>query len=393
MDQKLVIGLSSGTSVDGIDAALVSIAEIDGTLKAELIAGQTFDYDSDLRAEILAVCAGEPRAIAQICELDDRIASAFAQAAIAIMPQHPQPPDFIASHGQTVFHRPPVMLKKGRRAAGEQGEISKTQLGYSVQLGRGVVIAELTHIPTVSNFRIADMEVGGQGAPLVPLVDWLLLTHATKIRACQNIGGISNVTYLPASGKQDQVFGFDNAPGNVLIDMTTKQLFDLPFDSNGDLARQGEPCLSLVELWLDQNFFVMPPPKSTGRELFSPAYLQKCLILCNRLKLSHHDILATITELTARAIAQSYRKFLPKMPDEVLLCGGGSRNQYLVNRLEQLLAPVVITNTDSAGVNADFKEAIAFAVLGYLRMSDRAGNLPKVTGARKSVLLGEIHIP
>ncbi|CAN1210883.1 anhydro-N-acetylmuramic acid kinase [Tumidithrix helvetica PCC 7403] len=388
----LAVGLISGTSVDGIDAALVEITEQDEKLQARLIAGHTFNYDPNLRAEILAVCAGEPRAIAQFCELDDRIAAAFAQAAIAIIEQNPQPsdsladasrrkPNFIGSHGQTVFHRPPL----GIEASG------KTTLGYSVQLGRGAVIAELTGIKTISDFRVADIERGGHAAPLVPMLDWLLLTHATQNRACQNIGGISNVCYLPASGAQDLVFGFDNAPGNVLIDMATQKLFNLPFDDSGQLASQGNFYLPLIESWLQQEFFHTPPPKSTGRELFSPSYLEQCLEQCQQAQLSNYDILATLTEFTARAIALSYRQFLPKFPDRVLLCGGGCRNRYLVERLRDLLAPAEVMSTDDAGVNADFKEAIAFAVLGYLKLQKRLGNLPSVTGAKGSVELGRVY--
>lgn len=384
----LAVGLISGTSVDGIDAALVEITEDpeqNERLQTRLIAGHTFAYEPNLRNDILAVCAGEPRSIAQVCALDDKIADAFAGAAIAIIAQNPQTrqPDFIASHGQTVFHRPPASLS----------ETGKTTLGYSVQLGRGAVIAELTGIKAIADFRVADIEMGGHAAPLVPMLDWLLLTHTTQTRACQNIGGISNVCYLPASGKQDLVFGFDNAPGNVLIDMATQRLFHLPFDANGGLARQGNFHLPLIKSWLQQGFFHTPPPKSTGRELFSPEYLDRCLAECQKVNISESDMLATLTEFTARAIALSYREFLPKFPDEVLLCGGGCRNLYLVERLRDLLAPAVVMTTTDAGVDADFKEAIAFAVLGYLKLQNRAGNLPSVTGAKGSVALGKVFAP
>jgi len=374
-----IIGLISGTSIDGIDAALVEISEVDRRFKVDLIAGQTFEYDRDLRAEILAVCAGEARTVAQICQLDDRIAAAFAKASIDLTKKTLTKPDLIASHGQTVFHRPP-----------ERGDMH-TKLGYSVQLGRGAVIAQLTGITTVSNFRAGDIAVGGEGAPMVSMLDWLLLVDRQHNIACQNIGGISNVTYLPASGKQEAVFGFDNAPGNVLIDMATQQLCGQPFDPSGRFAAQGEPCLELVQLWLQQDFFNCPPPKSTGRELFCPEYLRLRLQDGDRYQLSSYDMLATLTEFTARSIEQSYRQFLPKFPDRVLICGGGSHNDHLMARLRDLLAPATVTTTSSAGVDADFKEAIAFAVLGYLRVVDRPGNLPLVTGAKRSAVLGEIH--
>ncbi len=374
---SLGLGLISGTSVDGIDAALVKISEIDGLLQCQLIAGETIDYQPALRDEILAVCAESPRTIAQICQLDDAIAAAFAAAALKLIQVSQIEPDFIASHGQTVFHRPPVKDLK--------------QLGYSVQLGRGAAIAHLTGIKTVSDFRTADIESGGHGAPMVPMLDWLVLTHPTKVTCVQNIGGISNVTYLPASADRNAVYGWDNGPGNVLIDMAVQKLFAQPYDRGGQLAATGTANLHLVAQWLAQDFFQVPPPKSTGRELFSPAYLDLCLDQCAENRLSEHDILATLTEFTAVAIAQSYQQFLPKFPDRVLLCGGGSRNHYLVQRLQHHLAPAEVTDTDAAGLNADFKEAIAFAVLGYLRLQERPGNLPRVTGASHPVLLGRIY--
>jgi|694.fasta_scaffold51328_3 anhydro-N-acetylmuramic acid kinase len=379
MDKILAIGLMSGTSVDGIDAALVEISgrhsHLENHLETNLIAGHTYPYPADLRMEILAVCAGEARSLQQICELDDRIAACFAKAAIAISDKSDRKPDLIGSHGQTVFHRPPV----------------GNQMGYTVQLGRGAVIAALTGIMTISDFRVADIEAGGQGAPLVPMIDALLLSHPTKYRVCQNIGGISNLTYLPPNSieNQDQVFGFDNGTGNVLMDMATQKLFGESFDRDGAIARQGQPELQLIDQWLAQEFFVTAPPKSTGRELFSPNYLDACLADCRGL--SNYDILATLTEFTARAIAKSYQDFLPIFPEEVLVSGGGSRNRYLMERLQDLLAPAIVQRTDAFGLSADSKEAIAFAILGYLRIKERAGNLPSVTGAKRSVLLGKIY--
>jgi anhydro-N-acetylmuramic acid kinase len=373
------IGLISGTSVDGIDAALVKILETEDSFQVELLAGETIAYDPALRAEILAVCAEQPRTVAQICQLDDAIASAFAAAALKIGQNSQIQPDFIASHGQTIFHRPP----------GKAGD--RVQLGYSVQLGRGAVIAHLTGIKTVSDFRTADIEAGGQGAPMVPILDWLLLKHPTKVTCVQNIGGISNVAYLPAAAKRDAVFGWDNGPGNVLIDMATQKLFGQPYDRGGWLAAQGTAAPQLVADWLKQDYFEIPPPKSTGRELFSPAYLDLCLADCDREQLSSHDILATLTEFTAVAIAQSYQKFLPKSPDRVLICGGGSRNDYLRQRLNHHLAPAEVTDTTAVGLNADFKEAIAFAVLGHLRLQNRHGNLHRVTGAAHPVVLGHVY--
>ena len=373
-----IIGLISGTSVDGIDAALVEISGTTTDLAITLLAGETYPYPDALRSQILSVCAGEPLAMSDFAALDDAIAQVFAEAAIAIQANQP-PADLIGSHGQTVFHRPPI-----------------AKLGYSLQLGRGELIAHLTGIPTVSNFRAADIAAGGQGAPLVSPVDAFLLRHPSRDRCIQNLGGIGNVTYLPAASPLvgSKVLGWDTGPANALMDLATQQLSDgrLSFDRNGDWAAQGTPCQPLVEHWLQQDFFHQPPPKSTGRELFSPAYLADCLADAVPYNLSAADILATLTELTAASIAHSYRTFLPRLPDQVLLCGGGSRNLYLKQRLQVNLPSAEVITTDEAGLNSDYKEAIAFAVLAYWRSLGIPGNLPEVTGASQFALLGEIHL-
>lgn len=387
-----VIGLISGTSVDGIDAALVEISGDTDNLNVTLIDGATYPYPEPLRAQILAVCGGAALSVAELAALDDAIAHAFAEAALAIQAGQP-PADLIGSHGQTVYHRPPALTDTG-----------STLLGYSLQLGRGALIADLTKITTVSNFRAADIAAGGQGAPMVPPVDICLLQHPTLNRCVQNIGGIGNVAYISAKSARStppssstspspQHLGWDTGPGNVLLDLATHHLSDgrLQYDQDGAWAAQGKPCLELVQEWLQQDFFQQPPPKSTGRELFSPDYLTQCFYDAAAYNLSDADILATLTELTAASIAYSYRRFLPQLPDQVLLCGGGSRNLYLKQRLQANLESALVCTTDEFGLSADFKEAIAFAVLAYWRYRDIPGNLPEVTGAKRLMLLGEIH--
>jgi len=372
----LAIALISGTSADGIDTVLVRLTEQE-RLGVELLAGQTFAYPPDLRQEILALCAGAPRSLAALCSLDDRIAVVFAQSALRLLADtgyRPEQIDFLACHGQTVWHRPPT----------------PQSLGYSWQMGRGAVIREITGITTIANFRRADIECGGQGAPLVPMLDWLLFTSAQEVRVAQNIGGIANLTYLPPQASADQVVGFDNAPGNVLIDLAMQELFQQSFDANGAVARSGKLCPPLVELWLQDRFLQAPPPKSTGREWFSPNYLHQRLREAEQYHLEPNDIVTNLTEFTARAIAQSYQHFLPAMPQTVIISGGGSRNSFLRERLKFWLGDITLVNSDGMGIISDFKEAIAFAVLGYLRLTGRAGNLPQVTGARQAVPLGEI---
>jgi len=395
-----VIGLISGTSVDGIDAALVEIAGNDVDLNVELLASATYPYPKVLREQILAVCAGKALSMAELAALDDAIAYQFAQAAKKIQLGN-SPAELIGSHGQTVYHQPPSNSNSTVAEEPERKQELPAQpmssLGYSLQLGRGEVIAQLTGLKTVSNFRAADIAAGGQGAPLVPKVDAYLLSHPTKHRCIQNIGGIANVTYIPASQGNwlELVCGWDTGPGNALLDLAVERITNgrQTYDQDGSWAASGIKSDALVELLLHQNFFQVLPPKSTGRELFSADYLNHFWGMGSNHNLSDADMLATLTELTAASIADSYRRFLPQMPDEVLLCGGGSRNLYLKQRLQALLAPVQVLTTDEAGVNGDFKEAIAFAVLAYWCALGIPGNLPQVTGAGAATKLGNLHIP
>lgn len=401
-----VVGLISGTSVDGIDAALVDIAGGTNDLQIDLIATATYPYPADLRSQILAVCHGAPLSMEDLAALDDAIASSFAQAALNIQTGY-SPAELIGSHGQTVYHRPPTPNNQ----LNPQNLNLKTSpsLGYSLQLGRGALIAYLTQVPTVSNFRVADIAAGGEGAPLVSALDVCLLSHPTLDRCIQNIGGIGNVTYLPARNLQTSetqnsklnpqpsnldILGWDTGPGNALLDLATQHFSQgrLSFDRDGAWAAQGTPCQPLVQQWLQQDFFQQPPPKSTGRELFGQAYLDRCLQDATAYNLNAADFLATLTELTAASIAYSYRTFLPQMPGQVLVCGGGSHNCYLRARLQANLNSIPVYSTTEMGLNADFKEAITFAVLAYWRKHNIPGNLPEVTGARQKALLGEIHL-
>lgn len=419
-----VIGLISGTSVDGIDAALVDISGVGTTIAVDLVAAETYPYPASLRSHILDVCAGKSLSMADFAELDDAIACQFAQAAIQVQATHATA-DLIGSHGQTVFHKPPQHSPSKKSSC---FPASSVPLGYSLQLGRGDLIAHLTGIHTVNNFRAADIAAGGQGAPLVSPVDACLLGHPTLSRCIQNIGGIGNVTYLPASigqnkllqtsqcqASQDQqqhqtssinisstdtlpgslspILGWDTGPGNTLLDLAVHHLSNgtQSYDQDGAWAASGTPCQTLVARWLQQEFFQQPPPKSTGRELFGQAYWKQCWREATEENLSPADLLATLSELTAAAIAHSYRTFLPQMPDQVLVCGGGSRNHYLMQRIQSLLGSSSVLTTDEAGLNADFKEAIAFAVLAYWRIHSFPSNSPAVTGANRLTLLGEIH--
>jgi len=374
-----VMGLMSGTSFDGIDGAIAQVDESSGEIAVQCLAAHTYAYAPELRQRLLSLAEGCPHSLAEIADLDDGVAITFGQAARQLIQESGIVPDWLASHGQTVYHRPP----------GNQ------RFGYSVQLGRGAVLAQVAQVPTISNFRRGDLEVGGQGAPLVPLVDALLFAEPTEHRVCQNIGGISNLTYIPNSPRREggYVLGFDNGPGNMLIDLAVQHFFQQPYDRDGAIARSGTAAPELIQAWLRQPFFCQAPPKSTGREAFGAHYFGERLAECQQRGLPPADVVATLTQFTVAAIADSYKQFLPHYPDRVLVSGGGSQNPTLMASLTTMLAPAHVASTDTLGVNPQFKEAIAFAVLGYLRLRQRCGNLPAVTGARRAALLGEIHYP
>ncbi|WP_446684566.1 anhydro-N-acetylmuramic acid kinase [Cyanobacterium sp. HL-69] len=377
----IVVGLMSGTSVDGIDAVAVDIEGEGLDLDVRLLAGQTFPYPDDLRSQILSVCEGASISMEELARLDGAIASCFADATINVIPESVKV-ELIGSHGQTVFHQP----------------AHNHHLGYSLQLGRGDLIAHLTNIKTVNNFRQADIAMGGHGAPLVSKIDLCLFSHPKHHRCLQNIGGIGNVTYLPPTHQpqwQDFIMGWDTGPGNALIDLAVQKFTNnqKTYDFNGEWSRQGKPCMPLVKTWLKQDFFGQKPPKSTGRELFGHLYLEKCCHDAQSFELSEADFLATLTELTAASIAYNYDKFLPQLPHDLILGGGGSSNGYLKERLQANLPTVNLLTTDDFNVSTEFKEAIAFAILAYWRVNSFAGNLPVVTGAKKETLLGEIHHP
>ena len=283
--------------------------------------------------------------------------------------------DFIGSHGQTVWHIPP-----------NSGE----GVASTLQLGNPAVIAERTGITVVSDFRSRDMAAGGQGAPLVPFVDNLLLSHETLSRAVQNIGGIGNVTWLPAGGK-GEAFGFDTGPGNMLLDRAAEVLTEgkLHCDMDGKMAFAGTVQEHFLQKWMaEEPYFTRKPPKSTGRELFG---VQRCGVYLKEMEgCAKEDILATLTAFTARSTAEAYKNFLPALPDEVLLCGGGARNPAIAAMLQKELPNSRIGRTEDAGLPGDSKEAVAFAVLGYETMNRRPGNLPAATGAAGPVILGSI---
>ena len=372
------IGLMSGTSADSIDAACVRFAGAPPRLDWELLSFVTLPMTAELRQEIFAAFRPETGTVDKLCQLNFTLGEWFAKAsleAIKAAKLTPDQVDFIGSHGQTVWHIPP-----------NSGE----GVASTLQLGNPAVIAQRTGITVVSDFRSRDMAAGGQGAPLVPFVDKRLLSHPTLSRAVQNIGGIGNVTWLPAGGA-GEAFGFDTGPGNMLLDRAAEVLTQgqMHCDMDGKMAFAGKIQENFLQKWMSEEpYFTRKPPKSTGRELFG---VQRCDVYLKEMAgLSKEDILATLTAFTARSTAEAYKNFLPALPDEVLLCGGGARNPAIAAMLQKELPNSRIGRTEDAGLPGDSKEAVAFAVLGYETMNRRPGNLPAATGAKGPVILGSI---
>jgi len=367
----VVVGLMSGTSHDGISAAVVRFHDAgDAPPRPEVLAFVQQSYDGAFRARLLDAIGG-PAAPVEYARLDFELGERLAVAAIAAIAESGVPRDeisAIASHGHTVWHDPP-------RA--------------TWQFGQPAVIAERTGRPVIADFRVRDVAAGGQGAPLVPIADLLLFSGADW-RALQNIGGIGNVSVVPPFGQQG-IRAFDTGPGMAVVDAVSRIVRpDLPYDVDGQVAAAGAPIESVVTMALEAPFFHAAPPKSTGRELFTPAYVTDFIEECrkSRATCTDADLVATAVELTARSIALAYEAFIPEPINEVVLSGGGARHPVLVRRLTELLAPRMVVPFDSLFFDGDAKEAVAFALLGWLHLRGLPGNVPAATGAKGPRVLG-----
>jgi anhydro-N-acetylmuramic acid kinase len=374
-----VVGLMSGTSADGIDAVAVRIEGSPPALAVQPLSFVCLPFDAEQRARIFALFDPARGTVDRICQMNFALGEWFAEAALRAIEQADlslQEVDLIGSHGQTIYH-----------AVDEHSPVRST-----LQIGEAAVIAERTGITTVADFRVADVAAGGQGAPLVSYVDWLLLRHPSRARAVQNIGGIANVTYLPAGNDPAGVIAFDTGPGNMLIDDAARRATDarLTFDRDGALAAQGRVDQALLGELLAHPYLARCPPKTTGRELFGTAFGEQVWKRGQARGLGDEDIVATLTAFTAASIAGAYRRFLPRQPLEVILGGGGASNPILVHMLGQCLSPARVTTHEALGMSSDAKEAIAFAVLAYEAIHGRPGNLPGCTGARTRAVLGKV---
>ena len=390
---RLAVGLMSGTSIDGVDAALVRLSGPPDAPRIRLLAFVTTPYPPAVRQKLLEVASGEPTTAGEISELNFLLGELFANAALRVCRRagvSPRRLAVIGSHGQTVFHQ--GQASSGVKSAHRARRIAER--ASTLQIAEAAVIAERTGAPVVSDFRTADVAAGGHGAPLVPLVDYLLLRDARQGTVALNIGGIANVTVIPAGAGSDEVVGFDTGPGNMVMDGLVRRASRgrKSFDAGGRLAARGKVLKPLLDELLDLPFFRQPPPKSAGREQFGPEFLKR-YFLRRGAKLA--DLLRTASELTARSVANALERFVsPRAKiDRLILSGGGAHNRVLLMRLCELLPGVAVERSDQHGLPVDAKEAIAFALLADRTRQGLPGNLPSVTGARRRVVLGKLVRP
>ena len=383
-----VAGIMSGTSADGIDVAVVRIAagKARGGLARPgltLLAHEGFAFPASLRRAVLAAMNAASTSTAELARLNWRLGLAYAEAARATVERHKVELDLIGCHGQTLYHQPRAATYAGRHFA------------CTWQAGEAAVIAAALGVPVVSNFRPADMLAGGQGAPLVPLLDYVLFADSKRGRVLQNIGGIANLTAIPAGAAADQVIAFDTGPGNMVIDALATALFGKAFDRNGAFASEGSVIAPVLATAVRNPYFHLKPPRTAGREQFGREYAAKFLVACRRRSGKPEDALATATALTAETIAQSYKRFCrSKMKSGVdyIVSGGGARNHTLMAMLAQRLEPLgcELAASEEFGMPVEAKEAAAFALLAWQTWHHRTGNLPSATGAAWPAILGQV---
>lgn len=380
----IVAGVMSGTSADGIDVALVRIAPARSKPSFTLLAHEAFPYPPALRRAVLAAMNAGNTSTPELARLNWRLGIEYSKAVRAAAKRRRILPELIGCHGQTLYHQ-----GKPQRYAGES-------FACTWQAGEPAVIAQQLRIPVVSNFRPADMAASGQGAPLVPLLDYVLFANARRGRVLQNIGGIANLTAIPPGAGPQSVLAFDTGPGNMLIDALAADLFARKFDRNGVLAARGTVLAPVLRTELLNPYYALQPPKSAGREQFGREYAVRFLAACRMHSARREDAIATATALTAETIANSYARFIrPKMgsnPVDFIASGGGARNRTLMAMLMQRLEPLgcELASSDDFGLPAEAKEAAAFALLAWYTWNRMPANVPSATGARRPVILGQV---
>ena len=383
--KKLVVGLMSGTSVDSIDAVLVSIAGNGISTRFKQIAFHTHYYPKGYQKFVLQNSLPGSGSVDTISTLNILSAQFFADAVKTLAKKANislATIDLIGSHGQTIHHLPEYQNLFGRK------------IHSTLQIGDPSTIAKLTGIVTVGDFRTGDMALSGQGAPLVPYFDYLAFRSAKNNRALLNIGGIANITLLKKNCSINDVFAFDTGPGNMIVDALMNTLYDKPFDHRGTIASRGNILPDLLQKMLRHSYFMQSPPKSTGREMFGAMFVEKILKM-NSKNIRNEDIIVTATEFTVTTIYDQFNRFLRKrlntgILDELIVSGGGSKNTIMMDALQRYFSPTRIITSNSLGVSSDAKEALCFAILANETIAGNSSNIPNVTGANHGTVLGKI---
>lgn len=387
---RRVVGLMSGTSVDGIDAALVEIGGSDQAPEVRLLAFEDRPWPEGVREQIFPLFRPETATVDKIGYMNFLMGEIYAQAVVSVVEKAGltlADIDLIGSHGQTIWHAPEPCDKDGFPVV------------FTVQIGEGSVIAARTGVPTVSDFRVADLAVGGQGAPLVPFSEYLLYRRSGKTILLQNIGGIGNMTVLPGDEGPEAVYAFDTGPGNMIIDAVVSALTggEKTYDAGGAMAAQGKVDQNLLAVLQQDPYYTVPLPKTTGRERFGLQYVGKILDYGREHSLSDADLLATVTDLTAWSITDAYGRYvLPRrQATELVVGGGGSFNATLLGFLRERFAPygVKVLTQEDLGWSSDAKEAVAFAIMADRCVREKPNVLPSVTGARQAAIMGKISLP
>lgn len=386
----IVAGVMSGTSGDGVDVAICRIASSrDEAPKVNLVGHAGFKYPKGLREAVLKAMDAQAMAVADMSRLNWRLGEVYADAVEATEKQFGVKVGLVGCHGQTVYHQ------------GMASRFLGSDVRCTWQIGEASVIAERLRVPVVSDFRPADMAAGGQGAPLVPMPDYVMFRSTKVSRVLQNLGGIGNLTAIPAGGWTDAVMAFDTGPGNMVIDGCMTRLFGRPFDRGGAVARRGRVLDAVVEKILNERYFSALPPKSCGREEFGEGFVSRLIAMCRKARAKDADVVATATALTARSIVDAYRRFVwdhfGQMAPlttriEYVVAGGGAKNGTLMQMLREGLEPlgVKVKFMEELGIPAQAKEGVAFALLAWLTWNGMPGNVPSATGATRSVVLGKV---
>jgi len=382
----IVAGVMSGTSADGIDVALVRVGDrprplVRGTVRFQLLAYADFPYPKKVRRAVLAAMNAPRASVADLARLNFLLAELYAEAVLAAEKKFRIRSELVGCHGQTIYHQGEAQTFLGRK------------LAVTWQTGEGAVVAERVGVPVVSDFRPADMAAGGKGAPLVPFLDYLLYRDQRVGRIAQNIGGIANLTAIPAGAAATDLIAFDTGPGNMVMDAVTEHLFGKPYDRDGRIAAAGTVLDGVVVDLLQQPFFRRMPPKTAGREEFGREFVRQFLRRCGRA--AKTDVVATATALTARSIGQAIRVLLATgwtAYGEVVVSGGGSNNRTLLAMLaeEAKRLGLAVRRSDEFGLPSAAKEATAFALLAYETWNRRPSNVPSATGAKQAAILGKI---